>query len=576
MTSILGINDGHNAAACLYVDGKVVAALQEERIRRVKNWAGMPTRAIAFVLEAGGLTLDRVDWVAMNGRYAAFPMSREELMEEYRHINDFWPTVRRKARRATRSLATSAGLFGLIRGKRDESRVRDLVALGFPRERILLVEHHEAHAAAAYYGPGDFSEETLVLTADGSGDGVCATVNIGKNGRIERLHQVPMMHSLGNIYAMVTFLMGMVPLEHEYKLMGLAPYADPRGVERVRAKFARLIRFSGTDPLGWEKTDECPETYCSYRFMKRLMEGERFDWVAGGLQKFTEDSVVQWVRNCVRETGISRVALSGGLFMNVKANKLIMELPEVRELFIYPSCGDETNAMGAAYLIYAREAGPEKMAPLRDLYWGPSFTAEQVEEILQGFKFDSPVSFRHVRDVERQVAERLASGQIVARFAGREEFGARALGNRSILANPRDTRVIRVINEAIKSRDFWMPFATSLMKERADRYIVNPKGIPSPHMILSFDTTDRREEISAGIHPFDYTVRPQLLDRDWNPGYHEVMSEFEKLTGIGGVLNTSFNLHGSPIVSTPWDALDVFNRSGLSVLALADWVVEKT
>jgi len=163
----------------------------------------------------------------------------------------------------------------------------------------------------------------------------------------------------------------------------------------------------------------------------------------------------------------------------------------------------------------------------------------------------------------------------VARHAGREEFGARALGNRSILANPSDPRVIRIINEAIKARDFWMPFAPSLLSERASDYIVNPKRVPAPYMILTFDTSERRRELTAAIHPYDFTVRPQVVERMWNPRYHAILKEFERLTGIGGLLNTSFNLHGFPIASSPWDSLDVFDRSGLTTLAIENWLVEK-
>jgi carbamoyltransferase len=384
-----------------------------------------------------------------------------------------------------------------------------------------------------------------------------------------------MAQSIGNIYAMFTFLMGMTPLEHEYKLMGLAPYADTKGAEQVHRRLKALIRFDPKQPLGWENADGCSETYCSYRFFRNFLERNRFDWIAGGLQKFAEDVLTEWVTNCIRETGIGRVALSGGIFMNVKANKLIMEIPEVKELFIYPSCGDETNAMGAAYYVFAQKTGGTGFRPLRDLYWGPKFCDSEVEEALRKFKFRSPVCFRRIENIEQEIARRLAEGHIVARHAGREEFGARSLGNRSILANPQDPTIVREINEAIKARDFWMPFASSILCERMGDYIINPKMVPMPYMILTCDTTQRRSEIAAAIHPYDFTTRPQVVAHEWNPSYHRLIREFEKLTGIGGLLNTSFNLHGYPIASSPWDALDVLDRSGLRTLAIDNWLVEK-
>ena len=215
------------------------------------------------------------------------------------------------------------------------------------------------------------------------------------------------------------------------------------------------------------------------------------------------------------------------------------------------------------------------MAPLQDLYWGPQYTDEEIGRAAERFKFSASVQCSHSEPIEPRVAALLAEGKVVARFAGREEFGARALGNRSILANPSDPAVVREINEAIKARDFWMPFAPSMLAARNGQYVVNPKHVSSPYMILSFDTTDRRDDIRAAIHPFDFTARPQEVSAAWNPSYHAVLAEFERLTGIGGVLNTSFNLHGYPIVSSPEDALDVFDRSGLRYLAIGNWLVAK-
>ncbi|TMI78471.1 MAG: hypothetical protein E6H04_12390 [Bacillati bacterium ANGP1] len=251
---ILGINDAHNAAACLYQDGHIVAAIQEERLRRVKNWSGLPLQAVRAVLEMTGTPVGEIDAVAMNGHYAPNPMTREQLMEEYRTVNDPRVTARRALRRTVRR-AMGPRLYTAYLGRRQRARVRDLLELGIPWEKIDFVEHHTAHAAAAYYGWGKFEDPVLVLTCDGVGDGLCATVSIGRNGHLERLHAVGEGDSIGNIYAMVTFLMGMVPLEHEYKLMGLAPYADPRGADQVFRELARLIRVDPKAPLGWERTE---------------------------------------------------------------------------------------------------------------------------------------------------------------------------------------------------------------------------------------------------------------------------------------------------------------------------------
>jgi len=246
---VLGIHDGHNASACLFVDGEIRLALQEERLRRVKNWSGLPIQAVQWILKESGLNPGEIDCLAFNGHHAAYPMTRDELMHEYRHINDFDVTLRRKVRRFGSRIAKSVGLLDRLREKKRAERIRELVTLGFPRDRMIFVEHHTAHGAAAYFGQGNYSDDVLVLTADGSGDGVCASVSMGRQGKLERLHAIPMEHSIGNIYAMVTYLMGMVPLEHEYKLMGLAPYAEPKGVDQVFETLIKLVRFDAEVPL---------------------------------------------------------------------------------------------------------------------------------------------------------------------------------------------------------------------------------------------------------------------------------------------------------------------------------------
>jgi carbamoyltransferase len=262
--------------------------------------------------------------------------------------------------------------------------------------------------------------------------------------------------------------------------------------------------------------------------------------------------------------------------MNVKANKLISELSELDDLFVFPSCGDETNAIGAAWWVEANEGtGGGHIPPLGHVYWGPAYGDAAVDEALARNPGRDRWVITREDDIDSRVADLLAAGEVVARCTGRAEFGARALGNRSILADPTQNEVVRQINDMIKSRDFWMPFAPALLAARADDYIVNPKGLQAPYMILAFDTTARVDELKAAIHPYDLTARPQVVYEDWNPGLHRILSEFERRTGRGAILNTSFNLHGSPIVNTPAEALEVFSESGLRHLALNDYLVSK-
>jgi carbamoyltransferase len=312
----------------------------------------------------------------------------------------------------------------------------------------------------------------------------------------------------------------------------------------------------------------------------RATLGLRFDAIAAGAQRLLEDILLRWARLMRERYGGSRLALGGGVFMNVKANLLLAQEEWVEDLFAFPSCGDESNAVGAAYLGYLgecrRRGRPGRLEPFGPAYLGPAVTDEEVEAVIRerGLEGRYKVSW-HDR-IEERIAELLASDGVVARCAGRMEFGARALGNRSILANPSDQRVVGVINRMIKNRDFWMPFAPTVLEERAGDYLVNPKGLASPYMMLAMPTrAEAREALGAALHPHDGTARPQILGESWNPEYHAVIAAFQRRTGVGAVLNTSFNLHGEPIVCSAADAVDTFERSGLPHLAAGHWLISK-
>jgi carbamoyltransferase len=259
---------------------------------------------------------------------------------------------------------------------------------------------------------------------------------------------------------------------------------------------------------------------------------------------------------------------------------LIAEDEWVSDLFVFPSCGDESNAIGAAYLGYLdlcrRRGTVATPRPFGPAYLGPDVADADVERVIRARDVGSRHRVSEPANIEEKIADLLVSDGVVARCAGRMEFGARALGNRSILANPSDHRVVTLINRMIKNRDFWMPFAPSILRERETDYLVNPKGLASPYMMLAFPTNPkRRDEVVAAVHPHDGTARAHILDGTWNPGYHRVIREFERRTGIGAVLNTSFNLHGEPLVGSPADAIDTFERSGLPHLALGRFLISK-
>ena len=582
---VLGISETHCATAALLRDGAIVGCASEERFTRLKNDAGYPRLAIDALLRDAGLAPSQIDLVCLAGRraYAREWMNRvlhdREYAREYYGVRLDEPRagLGRKARKLGARLGLiepAAGKFTLSEAER-LSLVTEHLRLG--TERIVTLDHHTCHAAAAYFGAPFDGADALVLTNDNSGDGLCATASRAHGTTLERRESAPSAPgSLGSFYSFVTLLLGMTFGEHEYKVMGLAPYAPAAAVERATAALGEVFELQETTParFAWRKRG------ARYRLLAEATLGGRFDAIAGGAQQIVEDTLLRWSRLMRQRYGGERLALGGGVFMNVKANGLIAAEEWVHDLFVFPSCGDESNAAGAAYLGYvnlcAKAGVPAKPAPFGPAYLGPSIDDAEVEAVIRTRDLAARHRVSEPAQMEERLADLLVSDGVVARCAGRMEFGARALGNRSILANPSDHRVVRVINAMIKNRDFWMPFAPSILREREADYLVNPKGLASPYMMLAFPTNPkRRDEIVAALHPQDGTARAHIVDEAWNPGYHRVIREFEGRTGIGAVLNTSFNLHGEPLVGSPVDAVDTFERSGLPHLALGRFLISK-
>lgn len=564
---VLGIHDGHNASVCLIENGVLQYAVQEERLAYQKNKGGFPKLAVEFLLKHFNLNAGDIDFVAMASTHTSIEFETGDFYEKHKTAE--W-------KKYLERMAKKTPLYSVYKQKRRQQRLDNLKEIGFSEEKVHFVDHHVCHAATAYFG-SHFppSEKVLVLTNDGAGDGLCATVTVVDKGQFERIVAIPSTDSLATIYCMVTKMLGFTPLEHEYKLMGMAPYCSSKGTELGYDLFRDLVKISPTHPMVFERTSADVRENLMPLLQKRFLFA-RFDNICAGLQKFTEEILVQWVQNCIRETGIKKIALAGGVFMNVKANKKIMELPEVEDLFIFPSCGDETVALGAAYWIYhERRNNLPEIAPLQHFYLGHSFTDEEALEELKKSERDFSFTYKKWKNIEKEVAKLLAEGKVVARCKENMEFGARALGNRSILANPADLGCLREINLMVKKRDFWMPFAPVMMQERQQDYIVNPKKIAAPYMIMSFDTTPRYGDFIAAVHQADLTARPQVITKEMNPEYYKILKEFETMTGRGVLLNTSFNLHGYPIVQGPKEALDVFKNSGLQYLALGNYLVVK-
>jgi carbamoyltransferase len=559
---VMGIHDNHNASVCLLEDGMVIFCLQEERINGIKNFNGFPHHAMQRALQWANLTIEDIDIFAFGSLHNPAWKDYQELKKQYsspqwkKYLADFFK---------------ASPLFSVYKSIKAGQRKKFLISAGIPQNKVRNYHHHTAHAAAALYSSGFAKIPSLILTLDGGGDGACAGVYTSEAGKITCLKITPEGNSIGNIYGYSTFYMGMAPLEHEYKLMGMAPYSQPKYFSKISQSLDGILKVDG---LQFRRTTLSTTSNC-YHHLERIYQRQRFDAICGGLQDFAERKALQWVKNAIHETGIHRLCLSGGVFMNVKMNKLIAELPEVEELFIMPSCGDESNAIGASYLAYEEHCSSlgkdPAIRPFSDLYLGESFSEAVIKEECTRAGFE----YQEDRNVNTFIAEMLAEDKVIARCSGRSEWGARALGNRSILANPASFETVQKINDAIKMRDFWMPFAGTVPEHEMNRYLKNPKNIPSPYMMMAFDTTNERNTIRAATHPKDHTIRPQILARTQNPDYYNLIEQFTKITGIGCVLNTSFNLHGSPMVYHPREALDTLIKSDLEILILDNFIVTK-
>ena len=593
---ILGIQEAHDASAALMVNGKIVAAAQEERYTRLKGDYGFPRQAIEACLKASNINSSDITEVVLAShmwnpvlskikRNANFSVS-DWVNEQER----YWkPTLLEGKKICYYDLYRDRDDFvyddtypmdHLLRGYMDQGEMEemkkirlDVVArnLNLSKEKIRTITHEECHAYYSYWGVPD-REEALCLTAEGIGDYSNGTVSrMSTQGRKE-LATTKENH-IGHIYQYITLLLGMKPNQHEYKVMGLAPYASEHEIDKAYEVLGKVLRVDGLNVVFDQKPSDL------YFHFRDQLNGCRFDGIAGAVQRMTEELLKELVLNSVRETGLGSVIFSGGVAQNIKAMKSLSELEGVDSLRVLPAAGDTSLPIGACYYAawqHMVKGGmkEEDIQPLDHVYLGNELEELEIKQVLEKANGSGLVVREAVKPEE--IARLLADGLVLGRCAGRMEFGLRSLGNRSILADPRRWDTVAKINEAIKFRDFWMPFTPSILADRANDYLVNPKGIPSPFMTHAFDSTSQaRKDLPAAMHPADKTLRPQVVTKKSNGAYYEIISSFEKETGVGALLNTSFNLHGEPIVANAKDAYSTLVRSKLDGIILGDEIILK-
>ncbi|MCC7309879.1 MAG: carbamoyltransferase [Sulfuritalea sp.] len=576
--TILGLSGAvsHDPSAALYIDGKLVAAAEEERFLRDKHAKGrMPFEAAKFCLDFAGIKPADVDAVAI----------------PFAPISIFGPARWHYARRYW--YAPDRGLDALFTGNRRYYRYRKRIEgclgeLGFDlaRTEIVPVEHHLAHASSAYHCSG-FQEKTAILGIDGKGEYATTFFGYGENGRIHKIKEFFDPDSLGGLYGAITEYLGFEMLDGEYKVMGMAPYGDP-----ARYDFSRLAKFENgelvvdTDYANVIGLRRYKEGGKGYYFSPKLIEwlgpmragdiaDDPYVHYAASMQKLFEDLSQQlmdyYLGDSLRETG--RLAFAGGGALNVKLNQKIIARPEVRELFVQPASGDSGTAIGAASYVSVQRGVPvEKM---EHVYLGPRYSNEEVIATCQAHP--GKPRWEKVGDGETAIPQRvariLADGNPVAWFQGRMEFGPRALGGRSILGCPSVAGVADRINAQIKFRERWRPFCPSMLDSVGPQMLQSDH--PAPFMTFTFEVAEEwKSRVPEVVHE-DGTSRAQVLRREHNPRYYDLMLELEKLTGNGVVLNTSLNRRGEPMICSPADALNMFFGSDLEYLVMEDVLVVK-
>ena len=554
------ISQGHDSAAALVVDGTVVAAVAEERISRKKHTGDFPRGAIAYCLAEAALSMGEIDELAHGFDYAP-----------YRSVYGLDPV----SRDLYREVYSRDALLALV--------ARDFP--DFPPDRVRHVEHHVAHAASAYYTSG--WDECLVVVIDGMGEAHSVTVYHAREGRLDRLAQIPAHDSIGILYSLVTLHLGFDFNADEYKIMGLAPYGDPA---RFRSFFDRAIEL-GPDGgiriplLRINRTREEREHYLATRayLADQLVPPRGPDEeiaqvhrdVAASLQAALDRALLHLCGHFAAETGLRRLALAGGVALNCTANGKLLCSGTFDDIYVQPAAGDDGSALGAA-LARAAGAGEIRNRRFPVPFLGPGYGPAEIEAALaQRRDRVDVVRFDTLADACAEAARLIAAGRVVAWYRGRMEFGPRALGHRSILADPGHPEMRDRINRMVKMREAFRPFAPAVSLEQVDRWFEVAPGTELPFMIMTVDV--RREFRSAlpAITHVNGSARVQTVSAADNPEFHELLSAVGRTTGREMVLNTSFNVKGQPIVNTPQEALDTFLNTGIEHLFLENRLVSR-
>ncbi len=556
---ILGISFLSDASACLLVDGKIIAAISEERINRKKLWNGIPRRSIEKVLEVSGINMSDVDYIATHGThsnkpdYEAFKSSIDKINSS--NLSDELKNIQLSAldERYKKELQ--------VLSVRTPSYIEEIKKLD---KKVCVYEHHQAHAATAFFGSG--WDQSYVLTADGWGEDGSSSFWEGSGLDIDKISYSPTIDSLGYFYGSITKSLGFTPHRHEGKILGLAAYDSKQESYKVIKEMISYDgennRFSGDIHKGIYNP-----SYDNPQLDHAISKYSRED-VASSTQRRLEEVVFEFLSG-IGDNDI-KISLSGGVFANVKLNQRIKDHPSVSDVYVFPNMGDGGLSIGSAWLAYAELTG-NKPDGLDTALLGNSVSDVKILTELK----KTTLHYQKKTSINKEIAKLLSKGEVVVRVSGPMEFGPRALGNRSILYQASDSAVNTWLNQYLNRSEF-MPFAPMTIIDDVDKYYVNINGgmIPAKYMTMTFDCTQRMiDEAPAAVH-VDKTARPQFIKKDDYPDMYEILSEYKKISGLSNIINTSFNMHEEPIVSTELDAIDSFIKSGIKWMALGNYLVQ--
>ena len=594
---ILGIHDGHDASAALMVDGKIVAANQQERFSKLKGDYGLPVDAIKNCFKLAKLSFGDVDHVSLASRTLNPVLLRLKRNANFsvsdwiKEQEDYWKPVKLQKKKVNYwKLFKNSKNFkqdkiynydGVLSSymnykimntflKRRVNTVSKFLKID--KSKISTQIHEDCHKYYSYYF-FDNRKDGILLTSEGVGDYSSGSVSTVKKNNF-KLKAHTMENHLAHIYQYITLLLGMKPNQHEYKVMGMAPYAQNYEIKKCLKTFMEILKINKLNIVYKKKPKDL------FFYFKDKFKDCRFDGIAGALQVFLELNLSKWIDSCIKILKNKNIYFSGGVAQNIKAGMYVSQNTKLKNIFIPPAAGDTSLSIGACYLLAHQICDRKRInknnyiKPIDNLYLGFRNDQDPEKYILKN-KLNRKYIFK--KDyTNKDVAKMLSQGLAIGRCFGQMEFGLRALGNRSILCDPRKFENISIINKKIKKRDFWMPFTPTILFEDRKKFISNPKNLDGRFMSMAFETKKfAHKNLQAAIHPYDKTARAQILKKNDNKEYFEIIKEFKKITGVGALLNTSLNLHGLPIAMDYKDTIHVFKNSDLDVVLLDNCYLKK-